>query len=187
MPFDLLEEEVSLMASLQIVIGNPRAQMMNVMKSDVAREPLQDLGQFVERTALQRCRGVIPLAAAFPVNSFKLMLDIKQPHAGRTGHQHRRQLNYQVSLEPKNGAQPGGGGENCQICPIDRVTLSLGSFWRGEPMFDHKQEKRRNEEEHDRVAREPVQEPIPARGLQVFLDRQRPHVASAAPIQVARG
>ena len=43
-----LKQWFRFVAPLQIVIGNPRAQMMNVMESNVAREPLQDLGQFVE-------------------------------------------------------------------------------------------------------------------------------------------
>src|SRR5579872_5689091 len=58
-----LEQRVRVVAFLQIVIGNPRAQMMDVMKSDVAGKPLQHAGQFVKRTALQRCRRIIPIVA----------------------------------------------------------------------------------------------------------------------------
>jgi len=54
-------------ALLQVIIGNPRAEVMKVMKPNVAGEPLQDLGQFVERTPFQRRRGVIPVIAVFPV------------------------------------------------------------------------------------------------------------------------
>ena len=43
-----LEQRLRLVAPLQIVIGNLRAQMMNVMKPDVARKPLENPGQFVE-------------------------------------------------------------------------------------------------------------------------------------------
>ena len=57
-----LKQRLRFVALLQMIIRNPRAQMMNVMKPNVPRQPLQHLGQFVERTALQRCCGVIPFA-----------------------------------------------------------------------------------------------------------------------------
>src|ERR1700674_2189214 len=40
------------MTSLQGVIGNARAQMMDVVKADSAREPLQNLRQLIKRTCL---------------------------------------------------------------------------------------------------------------------------------------
>jgi hypothetical protein len=43
---------------------------------------LQHPGKFVEGTALQRGRGVIPFVATFPVHSVELMLDIEEPEAG---------------------------------------------------------------------------------------------------------
>src|SRR5208283_4140822 len=49
-----LKQRLGLVALFQVIIRYPRAEMMDVMKPDVAREPLQYLGQFVERTALQR-------------------------------------------------------------------------------------------------------------------------------------
>jgi len=65
------------MASFEIVIGNPRAQMVNVMKPDVAREPLQNPWKLVERTALQRRLCVIPFFTPLPINPFKLVLHIE--------------------------------------------------------------------------------------------------------------
>jgi len=44
-----LKEPVRLVALFQVIIRNPRAEMMEVMKPNVAGEPLQDLGQPVER------------------------------------------------------------------------------------------------------------------------------------------
>ena len=52
-------------------------------------------------------------------------------------------------------------------------------------MLDQKQEERREHEQHDRVARQPVGESLPARRLQVFLHRHRPDVAHAPPVQIA--
>jgi hypothetical protein len=39
-----LKQPIGFMAPLQVIVGNPRAQMMEVMKPNVAREPLQDPG-----------------------------------------------------------------------------------------------------------------------------------------------
>src|ERR1700690_3918868 len=49
-----LEQRFSPMTLLEVVIGDARAEVMDVMEADIAREPLQHLGQFVKRTALQR-------------------------------------------------------------------------------------------------------------------------------------
>ena len=49
--FYLLKHQICFVTSLQIIIGNPRAQMVNVMIADVSREPLHNLRQFIERTA----------------------------------------------------------------------------------------------------------------------------------------
>src|ERR1700678_1371676 len=74
---DLREEFIRIVTLLQVVVGNEGAQMVDMMKSDIAREPLQDSRQFVERAALQCSFRVIPLVAALPVSPFKLMLYVE--------------------------------------------------------------------------------------------------------------
>ena len=180
-----LEQRLRLVAPLQIVIGNLRAQMMNVMKPDVARKPLENPGQFVERAALQRRREIIPFLVPLPVNSFELMLHVKQPHPGRAGHHYDRQLDQQIRLEAENHAQPDGHSQNRQICPIHRVTLPPARLFRRKPVLDHKQEKRRHHEEHERISRQPIREPFPAGCFQIFLHGQCPYRTQAAPVQVA--
>ena len=54
-------------------------------------------------------------------------------------------------------------------------------------MLDQKHEQRREHEQHDRIARQPIGEAFPARRLQIFLHRQRPDIARAAPVQIAGG
>src|SRR6267154_1067836 len=100
-----LKQRVRLMASLQIVIRDLRAQMMNVMISDVPREPLQHLRQFVKRTPLQRRRRVIPVPAAFPIHPLELVLHIEQPHARAACHHQYHQLDQQIRLPAKHQAQ----------------------------------------------------------------------------------
>lgn len=46
--FDGLKQRLSLVALLKMVIWNARAEMMNMMETNVAGEPLQDFGQFVK-------------------------------------------------------------------------------------------------------------------------------------------
>jgi len=46
--FYLLEQRVGLVTFLQIVVGNARTQMVNMMKADVAGEPLEDAGQLIK-------------------------------------------------------------------------------------------------------------------------------------------
>ena len=65
------------MARLQVVVGDTRAEMVDVMIADVAREPLQQAGQLVIRTAGHRGHRIIPLFVPLPINPFILMLHIK--------------------------------------------------------------------------------------------------------------
>jgi hypothetical protein len=50
--FHGLEERFGPMTFFEVIIGNSRAQMVNVMEANVSREPLQDFGQFIKRTTL---------------------------------------------------------------------------------------------------------------------------------------
>ena len=64
----------------KVVIGDLRAQMVDVMETDVPAEPLQDGRQFIKGTALQAGFEVIPLAVALPIHSLEIMLNIEQPY-----------------------------------------------------------------------------------------------------------
>ena len=76
-----MEQGMRLMATLEIIIRNARAQMMNMVETDVAGKPLQNLRQLVERATLQSGSREIPLVTALPVNPLELMLHVKQPPA----------------------------------------------------------------------------------------------------------
>src|SRR3546814_1642761 len=54
-------------------------------------------------------------------------------------------------------------------------------------LFRSEHEQRCEHEQHDWIARQPVREPLPARRLQIFLDRHRPDVAGATLVEVRRG
>ena len=65
---------------LQVIVRNPRSQVMNVMQADVSREPLQHLGQSIVRTSLQCRLDRAPLVVADPIGVLKLVLP-KAKHA----------------------------------------------------------------------------------------------------------
>ena len=46
--FDSLEQRLRFVTFFQMVIRNARTEMMNMVKSDVARKPLQHFGQFIK-------------------------------------------------------------------------------------------------------------------------------------------
>ena len=77
-----------MVTSLQVVIGDLRVEVVNVMVSDVAREPLEHPWKVVVAAPLHGSSGVIPFIAAGPVGVFELMLNVKQPQAeeGSDGH-----------------------------------------------------------------------------------------------------
>ena len=64
-------------AALQVVVGDARAQVMDVVQADIPRKPLQHFGQFVVRTPLQRRFEAIPRCIPRPVDVAKLVLDIE--------------------------------------------------------------------------------------------------------------
>src|SRR5258708_1970317 len=74
-----LKQLMRAVASLQVVIGNSRTKMMNVVIADIARNPREAPRQFKKTTPLQRCRPITPFSPPLPIDSLKLMLHIKQP------------------------------------------------------------------------------------------------------------
>ncbi len=62
----ILENRMRSVTSLQIIIGDAGAEVMDVVKANIAREPLESLGQTVERTALERGNCVIPCVSRAP-------------------------------------------------------------------------------------------------------------------------
>jgi len=75
--FDGLKEGTGLMALLQVVIGNFRTEVVNVVKSNVPGKPLKDPGEFQERASFQGHLFVVPLFLPGPDYIFKLMLYIE--------------------------------------------------------------------------------------------------------------
>jgi len=116
--FDAAEEGMRPVTPLEVVVRNPGAQVVDVMKSNVARQPLEEPGQLVERTSLERRRGVVPVIAAFPVGVVELMLHVEEPHARRTTYHQDGQLDQHKGQEAEHPALAGSHPQDCAPCAL---------------------------------------------------------------------
>lgn len=64
-----MEQGIFVIAFGQVVVGNLCTQVMDVMKTDVSTEPLQDERQLIEGTALQTRFYEFPAFVVVPVRS----------------------------------------------------------------------------------------------------------------------
>ncbi len=173
------------MAPFEIVIGNAGAEMVDVVKADVAREPLEDFRELVERTAFEGRLRVVPILAALPVNAFELMLYVKEPYARAACDHEDDQMNEQILFDPENGAQPHGHPEDGKVHPIHGMALALVRAGRRNSLLNEKQIKGRDDEQDDRVTREAIREFFPAGGFEIFLHGECPDVTGAALVEIA--
>ena len=87
-----MEHGIFIIAFGQIVIGDLGAQVMDVMKTDIPTEPLQDDRQFIEGTALQPCLDKFPAFMVVPVGWVKVVLNVEEPDPDRRTDHKNRQL-----------------------------------------------------------------------------------------------
>ena len=89
---DGLKEWLGVVAFLEVVIGDARAEVVDMMEADVAGEPLENFRQFIKRAAAQCGSHIIPLALSFPINPLELVLNVKEPDTSRTRHHQNSKL-----------------------------------------------------------------------------------------------
>src|SRR5690348_3755768 len=92
-PFrDAVQLRSEVETSLQAVIRNSAAQVMNMVQADIAAEPLQD-GRQLEIGAAAERRGVeVPVSFLVPICVFELVLDVEQPISDPRSDDHHRQI-----------------------------------------------------------------------------------------------
>src|SRR6185437_3633993 len=139
-------------AVLQVVVRNPRFQMMDVMKADVPGEPLQDLGQLEVAAALEGYKPVVPFLATLPVRLVELVLNVKQPHTGAASHRQNGELEQQVRTQADRQRQGRPYEQDGQICPPHRMAPAYASLRTREPLQDQEQHQRTHHEEHEGVS-----------------------------------
>lgn len=112
-----------IMALFQMVVGNSRAYVVNVMEPDVARKPLQQSWQAIERRALQCSLHWIPRNMARPVNPLELMLDVKQPNAASAGDNKYGKLDQQIGLPSDKPGSEDKGERNACVGDVQALDL----------------------------------------------------------------
>src|SRR5215510_14946790 len=130
-----LEKGVLFVAPLQLVVRNFRTEMVDVMESDVAAEPLQHARQLVIRTAQQRRRRVIPLAAVAPVGLLILMLDVEKPYSRGAGDDHNRGLDHQQRLQPHCPPQRAVERQYSEVGKLEIVAPAPARMFAGETVL----------------------------------------------------
>jgi len=96
---DPAEKVQIVVAFFEEVIRDPRAQMMDMMETDVSAEPLEDPRQGVVGASPGRLFEIGPVRVAIPLNPFILVLNVEHPQSGDAGDGDDRQLNEHEGLE----------------------------------------------------------------------------------------
>ena len=183
--FHARENFVRVVAFFQLVVWNPWAQVMDVVETDVASEPLQDLGKFVERAAQQRGGRVVPLFMVVPVNVLELVLHVEHPDASGTGDHRHGKLNHQPALPAQRPDLQARENRHGDIHGPNRHFFTAARIAVGEPLINEKQAGRGDQKQNDRIAHDPVNELFPFRSGEVFSHGEGPDVTRATTIQIA--
>ena len=144
------------MASLEVVVGNHRVKVVNVVIANIAREPLEDFWEVVVTAAFHRCCSVVPLFTRGPVRVFKLVLHVEQPETETSGHRHHRELNKKPGTKAVDHAHTDAPARKSDVHDVDGLLLFLFGFGIWESLKDDKQHNGCEHEQDDGVAYEPV-------------------------------
>ena len=184
----LPELRVLVVAALEPVVGDPGAQVVDVVQADVRGEPLEDLRELQEGRAEEGGVVVVPVLLPVPVGVLELVLHVEQPHPEGARQQGDRELDHQeghdADCEPRPGQNPGEG----RVGPPHGLPLALpgaGHVPR-EPVLDEEVERGAGTEEHHRVAVESVSDSLHPGHRLVLPHRDRDDVAEGARVQVPR-
>ena len=184
----LLELRVLVVALLQRVVGDARAEVMNVVQADIAGEPPQQPGQLEIGAAAQSSRGEIPVGAVLPIGILKLVLNVKQPDADGAGQDSDGQLHQDHFPETAEVAQDHERGQDRQVCEMNAPQLAPPDARRWKALGDDEQQYGRDDKQADGMPIGPVERLLPRGQRQVFFDGiGQGHVPGGAAIEVAGG
>ncbi len=175
------------MGLAQPVVGDPRAEVVDVVEADAAGHPVEHPGQAVERAARERGRGVVPVLARGPVRPLVLVLHVEEEDAAGGGEEHRGRVDGRDRARPDQQARGGQRHEDGRVGEVNPEDLAPSSrALRVEPLLGD-QPDRAEHEQDDRVAVDGVLDPAEPREGAVLLDGERLDVAVAALVQAAGG
>jgi len=78
-----LKERFRIVAALEIVVGNARTQMVDVMEADVPGEPLPAPSAACRTSSPSAPPRQNPIPPAAPIDALELVLHVKQPRPDR--------------------------------------------------------------------------------------------------------
>lgn len=147
-----------LMAFAESVIGNSWVQVMHMVESDVAGEPVQQWGKAKIGGAPERRIDGPPVAVPHPNGLLESMLHREQPHPYDRCRHHDRHLHSRDVSEPEQKAQPHNLAGQRRICDVHGSAFMPVGLRRVEwHSVKGKEDQRRQEEIGDK--------PMPCRAM----------------------
>src|SRR5579864_4871844 len=114
------------MSALQVVVRDPRTQMVDVMEPDIAGEEAQEPRELQVGAALERRLVVVPLLVCLPVGVLELMLDVEEPDPGAARQDQRQPLDEQEPLPPEQPPERGADEHERKIGAEDASQDAAG-------------------------------------------------------------
>jgi len=172
------------MAFLQLVVGDLRAEVMDVMETDVTREPLQDLGELVEGAAIHTGLEELPILVAFPIGRLKVMLYVEQPHARAASHEQNGDLNQQICLPADVINSPADKGEEGDVRPDHAVLFAYAGTLFPKAVTKREDDQRANSEQDEWISHDAIAKFFMPGGGEIFIHRHGVDITNAATVKI---
>ena len=183
--FHTIENCRFFMAFLEVIIRDHETEVVNMMKTDIPCEPLEERRQFKIGAALQGNGFGIPVFVVIPDHIFKLVLDIKHEYAGNGSEVHHRQLYQQILLPSDKITECRGNHQDAEIGQIHGETLFPGEASSCEPIIDKEHEGGTNSKHNERIPIDSVYQSFPLRKSGKLIYCQCPDIPNSSLIKIA--
>lgn len=171
---------------LKIVVRNPRAEMMDVMKADAARNPLQNAGETEKGASRDGGGSVIPPLVLFPICTLELVLHEEEPEARGDGEIVGRQVDEKDARAKERHESSANDHDGGVRDPDTRdLSSTSGRSTRRKSLVED-EEQWSDKQKGQWVSAEPVAEAPPRRPCEILSDGQCRNVAMATTVEVAR-
>ena len=148
--------------------------MVDVVDSDVRRQPTERCREVVERTAFNSLTMEVPIVMAVPLSFLELMLHIEQPYTDCRGTEGCRNLYSSKCPGTRDDgryddqADYGGiGGHHA-----DPTVLDVSQQLDRHTLLQQEHIRGTESEQHQRIAVKPIQHPAPGGKVPVLRHRQ---------------
>ena len=153
---DGLEDGVLVVRALEVVVGDPRVEVVHVVQADVAGEELQRLRELEVGAAAQRRVGERPGLGVLPVGVLELVLDVEEEDARRAAQPHGGHLHEQVLAPADQPAQPADQDQEGDVGEDHAAPDARLHTVPDEARQDDERVDRPDPEHHQRVAEQAV-------------------------------